>query len=42
MTNFEELKLCKLQTKTGTFMEGQTKMSKDFQVHLPWERIPQI
>ena len=26
MTNFEELKLCKLQTKTGTFMGNQTQV----------------
>ena len=32
----------KLETKTGTLMEVQTKVSKDFQVHLPWESIPQI
>ena len=33
MTNFEELKLCKLETKTGTFMGDQTQVSKNFQVH---------
>ena len=42
MTNLEELKQCKLETKTETFMEVQTMVSKNFQVHLPWERIPQI
>ena len=33
MTNLEELKLWKLETKTGTFMEVQAKVSKNFQVH---------
>ena len=35
-------KTVKLETKTGTFTDVQAKVNKNFEVHFPWERIPQI